>query len=525
MGTYLNPGNSGFSKIINSDYVDKSGLIGLINKSIGTTGFLTCVSRPRRFGKSYSAKMLCAYYDKSCNSEDLFNGLEIHSDPDYGKHLNKYDVIYLDMSDLLPYTDNFSSLVPFINLVLIKEICSLYPDVSPASTLSDTLVYAAEHSGNKFVMIIDEWDAPIRENPSIQHDYLALLRSLFKSSRTTDRIFAAVYMTGILPIKKDGSQSALSDFREYTMVSPAQFAKYVGFTEDEVRDICEKENADFEQMKKWYDGYHLRNVGEVYNPNSVIQAAARGTFTSYWTQTSALDSLLRYISMDFDGLSKTVAELMGGSRVKVNVLRFDNDLVSFRDRDSVITVLIHLGYLGYDEETQEAFIPNEELRLEFLHTIKDVKKDETIKRVADSNRLIMDTVNMDAEAVAAQIEKIHEEEAAALFYNNEQALRGIIKLAYFAYKDYYIKFEELPAGAGFADIVYFPKKDSSLPALLVELKWDNTAKGAIDQIKDRHYPEVLKDYGGEIILVGISYDKKKKAGSRTHSCVIEKMKF
>ena len=291
----------------------------------------------------------------------------------------------------------------------------------------------------------------------------------------------------------------------------------MGFTEEEVNDLCLKNDISFDRMKQWYDGYYLKKVGDVYNPNSVMEAIRNENFTSYWTQSSALDSLLHYISMDFDGLSKTVAELVGGARVNVNIKKFDNDLVNFRNKDSVITVLIHLGYLAYDQERQEAFIPNEELRIEFSDTIQDVKKDETIQRVAESRKLIMDTVHMNEEAVAAQIEKIHKDESAEIFYNNEQALRGIIKLAYFAYKDYYMKFEELPAGKGYADLLYLPKKDTTLPALLVELKWNKTAEGAIEQIKNKQYPDAIKDYDGEILLVGINYDGKEKA----HSCKIE----
>ena len=261
----------------------------------------------------------------------------------------------------------------------------------------------------------------------------------------------------------------------------------------------------------------------MYNPNSVMKAIHNDDFDSYWTETSAAVSLMGYISLDFDGLSKTVAELMGGIRVKVNTKGFSNDLVTFRNRDDVLTLLIHLGYLAYDEETQTVRIPNEELRQEFGRTIREVKRDETIRRIMESDQLIYDTVHGNADAVAAQIEKIHAEETAVLFYNDEQALRSVIKLAYFSYKDYYMKFEELPAGDGYADIVYLPKKDSPLPALVIEMKWNKSAKGAIAQIKEKRYPDAVKDYGGDILLVGINYDKDATAGRRKHACVIEKL--
>lgn len=524
MGMYLNPGNSGFTGIRNDTYIDKSGLIGLINDTIETPRRLTCISRPRRFGKSFAAKMLCAYYDKSCDSSVLFDDLKIAADEDtresYRKHLNQYNVIYLDMTNVIGNA-GAQDIIAYIKSNVTEELMYAYPDLKDGNSFDETLIRTVELTGNKFVMIIDEWDAPIREKPDKEKSYLEFLRTLFKSSGTTDKIFAAVYMTGILPIKKDGSQSAISDFKEFTAVKPRKFGSYVGFTEDEVKKLCEKYGCDFALMKQWYDGYSFRGVGSVYNPNSVMEAIRNDDFDSYWTQTSAAESLKGYISLDFDGLSMTVAELIGGGEVKVDTKRFANDLVTFRNRDDVLTLLVHLGYLAYDEATERVRIPNEEIRMEFVRIVRDVKRDDTIRRVRESEQLILDTVHGNEEAVARQIEKIHGEEAP-LHYNNEQSLRSVIKRAYFSYGDEFVLFEELPAGAGYADMVYLPKKDSMMPALVVELKWNQTAQGAIRQMKQRKYPDAIREYGGEILLVGISYNKEASVGERKHSCVIEK---
>lgn len=522
MGTYLNPGNSAFARMRNDIYVDKTGLISLINDTIDTPRALTCISRPRRFGKSYVAKMLCAYYDKTCDSAGLFYDLAIAQDEHYLDYLNQYDVIYLDMTAAMGELGK-DELISGIKKKITEELQQAYPELrTDATFFTTTLVNAAELAGSKFIAIIDEWDAPIREMPELQEEYLHFLRTLFKSSGTTDKIFAAAYMTGILPIKKDGSQSAISDFQEYSMVFPGKFAEYVGFTEQEVKTLCAEYGQDFEQMKQWYDGYALKRAGSVYNPNSVIQAIRNESFRSYWTQTSAAENLMEYISLDFDGLSKTVAELIGGIEIPVDTNGFSNDLVTFRDKDDVLTLLVHLGYLAYDEENELVYIPNEEIKREFSKTIRVVKRADTIRRVRESDQIIYDTVHGNADAVAAQIEKIHAEETALLFYNNEQALRSVIKLAYFSYKDYYIKFEELPAGDGYADIVYLPKKNSPLPALVIELKWKQSAEGAIAQIKNRDYPAALQAFGGEILLVGINYEKNAPDGKRTHTCLIEK---
>ena len=328
-------------------------------------------------------------------------------------------------------------------------------------------------------------------------------------------------MTGILPIKKDGSQSAISDFEEYSVIKPRIYGEYVGFTEKEVQDLCEEHGISFEAMKQWYDGYTFKGIGSVYNPNSVMKALYYDDFDSYWTETSAATGLMEYISKGYNGLTKTIAELIGGVDVKVNTSGFANDLVTFKGRDDVLTLLIHLGYLAYDSEKKTVHIPNEEIRLEFSKAIREVDHVETMKRLMESDQLLDDTIHLREEAVAGQIEKVHAEETTPLHYNNEQALRSTIKLAYYTYRDHYLQFEELAGGEGFADLVYLPKRDSSYPILVVELKWNKSAKGAIDQIKDRQYPKPLEGYGSRILLVGISYDKDAPAGKRKHSCVIE----
>ena len=498
MGTYLNPGNSGFSRIRNSVYVDKSGLIRLVNQTLDTPRCLTCISRPRRFGKSFAAKMLCAYYDKTCDSAQLFGDLSIACDAGYREHLNQYDVIYLDMTGIIGEAAA-GDRVAYVKRTVVRELKEQYPQMEVVEGFVATLANAVEITGNKFIMIIDEWDAPIREagnRPDSQREYLEFLRSLFKNSGTTDKIFAGAYMTGILPIKKDGSQSAISDFEEYSMIKPRQFGQYVG--------------------------YRFRKAESVYNPNSVMKAIQNEDFDSYWTQTSAAESLMGYINLDFDGLGRTVAELIGGVEANVDTYGFSNDLVTFRNRDDVLTLLIHLGYLAYDEETRKVRIPNEEIRLEFAKAIRQVKRDDTLRRVRESEQLIADTVHGEEEAVARQIERIHAEEAP-LYYNNEQALRSVIKRAYFSYGDEYMMFEELPSGAGYADIVYLPKKGSMLPALVIELKWNKSAEGAIRQIHEKRYPKAVEGYGGEILLVGISYSKEAPAGRRQHHCRIERV--
>ena len=487
----------------------------MVNSTIDTSMNLTCISRPRRFGKSYAAQMLCAYYDRTVDSHELFDGLAIAHREDYEKHLNKYDVIYLNMTDVLGETLP-SDFVTFIKRSILRELREAYPTVEQVEGFAASLVSAVEALGSKFIMIIDEWDAPLRECPEIDKEYLDFLRSLFKSSATTAKLFAAVYMTGILPIKKVKTQSALSDFEEYTMLNPGPFAEYVGFTEEEVKALCDEYGISFPEMKRWYDGYELRKVGSVYNPNSVMKAIRNEAFDSYWSQSSAADNLLDFISRDVAGLRRTILELMGGVEIEIDTTGYNNDL-TYTTRDAALTMLVHLGYLSYNQSTRAVRIPNEEIRLEFARTIRDDRNPETMKRVQESDRLIMDTIHGNEEAVAEQIRRVHMETTNPLNANNENALRAVIQVAYFAYKDYYLKLEELPTGEGYADIVYFPRQGKGVPALLVELKWNKDADSAIRQIKDRQYPAALEDYGGELLLVDISYDRE----SKSYECRIE----
>lgn len=304
------------------------------------------------------------------------------------------------------------------------------------------------------------------------------------------------------------------------MIKPRQFAEYVGFTEKETKTICDERDIDFDTMKKWYDGYTFRNIGSIYNPNSVMQAVEYNDFDSYWSETSAAECLMEYIGQDYNGLTKTIAELIGGVEVRVNTIGFANDLTSFKGKDDVLTLLIHLGYLAYDADRKIVRIPNEEIKQEFQRSIHEVKHEATLKRLEESEQLFMDTIQKHEEAVAAQIEKVHSEETVALHYNKEDSLRSVIKLAYYSYRDHYLQFEELPAGEGYADIVYLPRADSDWPALVIELKWKKDVNGAINQILGKKYPSVLENYGRPILLIGITYDKDAEAGKRTHKCKI-----
>ena len=289
MGKHLNPGNEAFRRITESGYVDKTGVISIINEDINTTMNLKCISKPRRFGKSFTAQMLIAYYDCSCDSHELFDKYEISKSASYEKHINQYNVIAFDVTGFISSVKKsdgklkLSAVPNMISDTLRNDIVERYPELSKYAQLEDCLVKCVEITGRKFVFVIDEWDALIREtsDAKTQDAYLNLLRGLFKNSDVTPYVVAAAYMTGILPIKKDGSQSAISDFREYSVLKPGRFAKYTGFTEQDVKALCEQYNMDFLMAKKWYDGYTMGKEQSIYNQYSVMQAINKEVYCSY----------------------------------------------------------------------------------------------------------------------------------------------------------------------------------------------------------------------------------------------------
>lgn len=519
MGMYLNIGNAGFQSIRKGLYVDKTELISYINGTLGTKDKLTCVSRPRRFGKSFATQMLCAYYDKSCDSADLFCDLKIAKDAMYRKYLNKYDVLYLDITWFISTGTNIKNTVSYLQNQVIEELCSIYSDIEKKDSLPLVLAKIAENTGQKFVIIIDEWDALFREakeDIELQKEYLSLLRGLFKSS-LTDKMIEAAYMTGILPIKKYGTQSALTDFREYSMLQPQKLAEYVGFTEKEVKYLCQNHNMDFEDMKKWYDGYSFSKLKSVYSPNSVIQAIRNEEYGDYWTETETYESLKFYISLNEDGLKDAIIAMLCQERYKINARTFQNDMSNIKSKDDVLTLLVHLGYLAYDSEKKEVYIPNQEIAEEFKNVVESSDWEGISLALKKSEALLDATLGKDTETVSRIIDEVHRENISILSYNNENSLSCVITIAYYVARKNYILVRELPAGKGFADIVFIPRKSINKPAMIIELKWNDSVEGAIKQIKNKNYVDAIKEYTGDILLVGINYDKK----SKKHSCMIE----
>ena len=518
MGIYLNPDNTDFQEALNSEiYVDKTELIRHTNSKIRTTNKYICVSRPRRFGKSMAGDMLVAYYSRGCDSKEMFSKYKISADPCFEKHLNKYNVIHINMVNFLGESNNIDEMIQFISDDIIDEVIEQYPDLNMPrrKTLLNVLNKAFAQYKIPFIFIIDEWDCIFRElknEKESQEKYLDFLRDTLK-----DQSYVALaYMTGILPIKKYGKHSALNMFTEIAMTNAVPIQEFTGFTENEVIKLCKEYKKDFNEVKRWYDGYTVDGES-IYNPKSVVEALTRGTFKNYWTSTENYEALEEFIFRNDDGLRDTVIKLIAGEKKKIDPSTFNNDMVTFNSQDDVLTLLVHLGYLTFDSETNEVAIPNYEVSEQFASTIRNKDWAEVSRSLKVSDELLQSTLNCDAERVAQLISDSHSDNTSILQYNDENSLACVLSIAYYSARKDYILHRELPTGKGFADLVFIPRIGRTLPALIIELKKGHSAEEAIQQIKDNNYIHKVSEYSPEIILVGINYDEKKG-----HTCMIEK---
>ena len=528
MGIYLNPGTIEFQESINSEiYVDKTMLIERTNAALRTKQKYMCISRPRRFGKSVAADMLAAYYGKDYDSAALFDGLEISHCETFSTHLNKYNVFKINMQEFLSMTQNVDKMLKVLQKRLIKELKYNYPEYVDCDNLVFAMQDIFSYTGQSFIVLIDEWDCLFREykqDEEAQRKYLDFLRVWLK-----DKAYIALaYMTGILPIKKYGTHSALNMFMEYSMTDPGNMAEYFGFTEKEVENLCIEYGMNIEETKAWYNGYGLYSHNKqedilysIYNPKSVVEAMLRHRFGNYWNQTETYEALKIYIQMNMDGLKDAIIEMLADNSVRINIGTFHNDMTTFATRDDILTLLVHLGYLTYDVEKESVRIPNKEVAQEYINAISTMDWKEVISSINNSRKLLEALWNLDSDKVAAGVDKAHEE-ISILQYNDENSLSCTISLAFYFAREYYTMIRELPTGKGFADICLIPRKiHMDKPAVIIELKWDKSVSGAIAQIKEKKYIDALSEYQGNLILAGINYDKKIKK----HSCLVEKVDY
>lgn len=519
MGIYLNLGNELLKRARKSEiFVDKSLMIAELNKLVDTENNYICISRPRRFGKSMAGNMLAAYYSKGCDSRELFKDLKIAHDKSYEEYLNKLNVIKIDMN--AEYMSNQEEFLPVMQKRIMKDFIKAFPDIdfSDCRSFADCMLEVYAENEETFVVIIDEYDVLVREKVSKElfDEYLQFLNALFKNSTLSPAISLA-YLTGILPIVRDKIQSKLNLFTEYTMIDAGRLTEFVGFTAEETKGLCEQYGMDYEECKRWYDGYDMGEVKEIFSPRSVVSAMERKRFGSYWTQTGSYEALKLYILMNFDGMKDDVIKMMGGGKVPVEVDGYLNTMTDFHGKDDVFTYLIHLGYLAYDRDNQLCYIPNEEIRKQWVISVQyEQDYQPIIKMINDSKQLLEATINKDEEAVAKALTEAHTRVTNPLTYNNEASFQSAIGLAFFYANLKYTVIKELPTGKGYADLALIPYVPN-IPAMIIELKNNKSAESAINQIKEKKYDDLLEHYRGDLLFVGINYNTDTKE----HQCHIE----
>lgn len=521
MGIYFNPSNASFRQARNSMvYVDKTNLLNFLNRRLFTEDKCIALSHSRRFGKSHAAGMIDAYYSLGCDSTKLFENTKLASNADYKKHMNKYNVIHLDISS---FWDDFKdNIIKKIQEYILDECKKEFKDkIDFTKKFNVVLMSIYDITNIPFVIIIDEWDCIIRNShdENLIHKYLQFLHSLFKSEESKS-FLALAYITGILPIKKIKDESALNNFREYTMLKSKPITEYYGFTEDEVKNLCKQYDMDFDSTKAWYNGYLIDGM-HMYNPNSVSMAMDRQDFDSYWKNTSSFASINTFITMNYAGLKDDIMAMLAGGMVRVNTNTFKNDFSTIASKDDALTALIHLGYLGYDSDRKKAFIPNYEVATAFEAALQTGEWSDIARAISTCDELLDETIEGNAERVAELIELAHDTYTSVLKYNDENSLSCVLTMAYFTAPAYYNIIREMPAGKGFADFAFIPRANAGhRPAMIVELKYNQSVDTALQQIKANRYHGALADYSDRILLVGINYDSEGK-DKKHHSCTIE----
>ncbi len=499
-------------------------IVSQLNRLINTPNRFVCMSRPRRFGKSYVGDLICAYYSHNCETRALFDGLKLSQDPSFEKYLNAFDVIKIDLGEFYSgFVSERDNLMEVIAREIAAELREEYPDIAIDEKygLANMLKAVYKHTKRKFIVFIDEYDVLIREKaPQNQFDsYLNFLNSMFKGSVTQGTI-ALAYITGILPVIRDKVQSKLNVFDEYNFLNSTPFTEFMGFTEQETQELCERYNMNFEECKVWYDGYHLKNGISVFSPKSVTDAMKRGEFTDYWSQTSTFEVVTDAMLSSNVDFKDIILRLIDGESVGVNVSKYKNTM-DFTSEDDVLTFCILLGYLNYNYEDETCCIPNTELRKQWEGVTSKIESTKVVASLLkESSKLLQATIARNADKVAEGLEKAHDIVASIKGYSDENSFQTAITYAYYYAQNTYTLVKELPTGKGFADVAFIPKYPTQkLPAFIVELKVNGSTDTAMQQIEDRKYGSTLLNYRGNMLLVAVNYNPDST--DKKHTCQIK----
>lgn len=513
-------------------FVDKSALIGELLPGLGTEERFYCITRPRRFGKSIMANMVGAFFGKAVDAGEMFRKLEVSRCGGYERHLNKHNVIYIDFSqmprDCTAYHPYISRFQDGIN----RDLAQAYPDldIDISGATWDILQEVFQKTGDRFIFVIDEWDAVFHMSFAAEEDkkaFLLFLKTLLKGSVYVE----LAYMTGVLPIAKYSSGSELNMFLEYDMATKVRFSEFFGFHDAEVDRLYEiycsstrKPRIAREELALWYDGYHTAGGERIYNPRSVVCALADNQISNYWTSSGPYDELFYYIRNNIEDVRDDIALMVSGEGVEMKLEGYAATTIKLRTKNQIYSAMVVYGLLTYQEEAGVVSIPNKELMEKFNELLLSNESFGYIYRLAqESARMLKATLDGDTCAMAQILEYVHDTESPIFSYNNETELSAVVNLVYLAARDKYRVEREDKAGKGFVDFIFYPEKGAG-DAIILELKIDHTPDEAIRQIKDKQYALRFKGklgerprYTGRILGVGISYDRETK----THACKVE----
>ncbi len=499
-----------FTKTTKEKYfVDKSELIEKMNELVGTASQYICITRPRRFGKTINAMMLACYYSKNADFKKLFDKLEISKSGSYLEHLNKHNVIYMTMNELPKPNCSYEEFIDGYIKDLVEDLVNLYPDVKIDKSKSLPKIFSQVYNetNESFIFIIDEWDYIFNNNLFSERDresFLQFLKDLLKDKPYVE----LAYMTGVLPIAKYSSGSALNMFKEYNILNDKKYNKYFGFTLDETKALCAKQDKiTFKELKSWYDGYKTYSGDDIFNPRSVVYALSDGICQSYWTNTGPMDEISYYIENNVEEVRNDIVQMVSGIPVNIHLEGYGAEQINLNTRDEILSAMTVYGFLSYHDETLT--IPNKELRMKFDYALKNHQMGEISKLVLKSNQMLEATLRKDTDTMEKLIQEAHDINIPIIKYNDENSLACIVTLVYLSARTKYKIVREMPAGIGFADFIFYPN-DKNKPAFIIELKKDSTPEEALKQIKEKRYALALKDYTGQKLAVGIIYDSKQK---------------
>ncbi len=520
MGIYLNPNNDTFTRMTKREiFVDKTMMISVINHFIETDNTYICVSRPRRFGKTFAGNMLSSYFSKGCDSRELFSHFKISKDKSFESNLNKLNVIKIDVNSEYKNERAPDNLLNNLQDKIVDEFRIQFPDVilPEKESLGNCILKVYAQKKEHFVIIMDEYDILVRENVNqkLFQQYLDFLNGLFKSDTLRPAISLA-YLTGVLPIVRDRIQSKLNNFWEYTILDAGKLAEFIGFTTPEVQSLCEQNNIDFKECKRWYDGYNQHGF-EIYNPESVVLSIQDKICKSFWSKTSTYAVIADRIQENYEGIKDDVIKMIAGENVDVDAYTYLNTMTDFRTKDDVFTYLIHLGYLAYNREEETCRIPNKEILLEWQRAVAVVDEYKVTNRIIKASKELLDeTLKLNAKVVASSLDESHINVTSNRSYNNEDALQSAIYLSFIYALNKYTIIKEMTTGKGFADVVFIPYVPD-IPAMIIELKRNDSTESAINQIREKKYFASLEHYRGNLLFIGVNYDEKTKM----HECKIE----